>query len=443
MRATSPLPSRQGAAEAEVDILGLGFGPSNLALAIAIEEHNQGHPAGDQISAHFVESKAAFSWHKGMLLPETDMQISFLKDLVSLRTPTSPYSFVNYLHQHGRLSDFINLQTFFPSRAEFHHYLQWAAERVSLPVSYGAPATKVDWDGRRFVVTTPTRTFTARNVVMGSGLTAALPEGVTPSARVFHNQNLLDALANLPQRSNKRFLVVGAGQSAAEVAAHLHDSYPDAEVHASFRRFGYTPSDDTPYANRIFDPQAVDDFYTAPAELKQRLLKYHWQTNYAAVDGALINALFQREYEEKVSGQRRLFIHRVSEVTALQESADGVAVTVRDLADRHHCDLVVDAVIYATGYRALPMRQLFGPNLALDQAFDDDLPVVGRDYRLKLPGVSGGLYLNGGVEHSHGLSSPLLSNVPVRAADILQSVTRNGSLTQAPAEVEQRLAVNG
>jgi L-ornithine N5-oxygenase len=377
-----------------------------------------------------------------MLLPETDMQISFLKDLVSLRTPTSPYSFVNYLHQQGRLSDFINLQTFFPSRAEFHDYLQWAAGRVSLPVSYGTPATSVDWDGARFVVTTPDQTLTARNVVMGAGLTAALPDGVTPSARVFHNQNLLESLTQVPSRAHKRFLVVGAGQSAAEAAAHLHATYPEAEVHASFRRFGYTPSDDTPYANRIFDPEAVDDFYSAPPVLKQRLLNYHWQTNYAAVDGALINDLFQREYEEKVSGQRRLFIHRITEATALTEGPDGVQVTVSDLAGRHQTALTVDAVIYATGYRPSPMRDLLGPNVNLDEAFCDGLPVVARDYRLNLPGVAGGLYLNGGVEHSHGLSSPLLSNVPVRAADILGALTSNGSLDRLTESSEQRLAVN-
>ncbi|WP_283812081.1 SidA/IucD/PvdA family monooxygenase [Bradyrhizobium archetypum] len=44
-----------------------------------------------------------------MLLPGSDMQISFLKDLVSLRDPTSPFTFLNYLHKRGRFAGFHQL----------------------------------------------------------------------------------------------------------------------------------------------------------------------------------------------------------------------------------------------------------------------------------------------------------------------------------------------
>jgi L-ornithine N5-oxygenase len=416
-------------------------------LAIAIEERNQQLPRSQALTAHFLETKPEFSWHKDMLLPETTMQISFLKDLVSLRTPTSPYTFVNYLHEQGRLSDFINLKTFFPSRHEFHDYLRWAAERVSLPVSYGVEATAVDWQAGRFVVTTARRsateqgatsveTRTARNIVMGGGLRAALPDGISPGPRVFHNQNLLMHLAALPSRPNRRFLVIGSGQSAAEVAAYLHETYQDAEVHASFRRFGYTPSDDTPFANRIFDPLSVDEFYTAPAALKQRLLNYHWLTNYSAVDAALIEDLYRREYDETVRGSRRLQMHKVTEIADLHQDTDGVTVTLRDLADRHSTQMTVDAVVLATGYQPFSIGALLGPNLDSAAAFEDDLPLVERDYSLRLPGVAGRIYLNGGVEHSHGLSSPLLSNVPIRAAEILNAVVTTAEHSPAKRYAE-------
>ncbi len=52
-------------------------------------------------------------------------------DLVTQRDHTSSYSFLNYLNDRGRLSAFINLQTFTPSRREFHDYLPWAACRLS------------------------------------------------------------------------------------------------------------------------------------------------------------------------------------------------------------------------------------------------------------------------------------------------------------------------
>lgn len=43
------------------DVIGIGFGPSNLSLAIAIEEHNVASPA-QAISALCIESSEAFGW---------------------------------------------------------------------------------------------------------------------------------------------------------------------------------------------------------------------------------------------------------------------------------------------------------------------------------------------------------------------------------------------
>ncbi|MEV6281573.1 SidA/IucD/PvdA family monooxygenase [Kribbella sp. NPDC051770] len=421
----------------EVDVLGIGFGPSNLSLAIAIEELNDQRRDGRPLTARFVDARPRFGWHDGMMLPGSTMQISFLKDLVSLRTPTSPFTFLNYLQEQGRLTDFINLKTFFPTRREFHGYLSWAANRIGIPVSYGTRATSIDWNGETFEVTlesvangsTATK-IAARHVVLGSGITPVLPEGIAPGPRVFHNHQLLNRLAELPSRPHGRFLVVGSGQSAAEVAAYLHDSYPDAEVHASFRRFGYSPSDDTPYANRIFDPEAVDEFFTAPPELKRQLLDYHGQTNYSAVDADLIKDLYRREYDESTRGVRRLVVHRVTEVERLTEGPDGVTATIRDLGDRGSTTLEVDAAVFATGFRAADTRSMLGPGIDASSSFDGELPVVERDYRLRLPSVPERIFLNGGVQHSHGLTSSLLSNVAVRAADILRAITDEQPATQ-------------
>jgi L-ornithine N5-monooxygenase len=416
-----------------VDILGIGFGPSNLSLAIAVEENNQISSGKQKLTAQFLDAKSEFSWHKGMLLPNTTMQISFLKDLVSLRKPTSPYTFVNYLHEKQRLVDFVNLKTFFPFRQEFHDYLVWAAKRVSLPVSYGVAAKRIDWQSGCFAIKTVStgnedaaaEVIFARNIVIGMGYRPVLPEGIVPGTRVFHNHNLLPSLEALPSRPNKRFLVVGAGQSAAEVMEYLHETYSDAEVHASLRRFGYSLADDTPYVNRIFDPASVDEFYTAPPELKKQLLDYHWTTNYSAVDSSLINDVYRREYAEMVSNSRRIYIHRTTDVSQIEEDDDGVSVVINDIGGRHSQQSRVDAVIFATGFQPFDLRDIFGSSIDTGMAFYENQPVVNRDYSLSLPGMSGKIYLNGGVEHSHGLTSALLSNVAIRTANILDAIAAN------------------
>src|SRR5690349_11577683 len=80
------------------DVVGVGFGPSNLALAIAATEHNAEAPASEQVSVRFLERQPTFGWHRGMLLDDATMQVSFLKDLVTLRNPASRFSFLSFLH---------------------------------------------------------------------------------------------------------------------------------------------------------------------------------------------------------------------------------------------------------------------------------------------------------------------------------------------------------
>ncbi len=208
-----------------VDILGVGYGPSNLGLAIALQEHNAAVPARERLTSVFVERQSEFKWHTGMLLPGATMQISFLKDLATQRNTRSEFTFLNYLEQRGRLTHFINLQTFFPSRIEFHDYLSWAADKVRADVHYGTSATAVAWNGRHFEVTTRSaagsRTLRARNIVLAGGLTPKLPDDVDATDRVFHNHRVLDRLDALPSVNQERFVVVGAGPTGVEMAGQI------------------------------------------------------------------------------------------------------------------------------------------------------------------------------------------------------------------------------
>lgn len=433
MTAQAPPEAKTGGNDDDVlELVGVGFGPSNLALAILIEEENITREPGDRTTVRFVEKQPHFGWHDGMLLPGTDMQISFLKDLVTQRNPASSYSFLNYLHDWGRLSAFINLQTFTPSRHEFHDYLSWAAGRVTVPVEYGTVVERISWNGDHYEVATSSprgqKALRARSVVLGTGIRPHLPEGVETSSRVFHNHQLLSHLAQVPSFDHRAFVVVGAGQSAAEVVKHLYDTYPEAQIHNSFRGFGYTPSDSTPFANQIFDPEAVDDHYTAPPELKRELLVKHRLTNYSAVDEDLINELYQHFYDEQVAGTRRLHVHKVTRAEITAQTDDHVTVQISDLADRDTRSIIADAVIYATGFRPSNPLDLLDSTVDITGAFEDGLPVVDRDYRLHLrqeENQTGGIYLNGNVEHTHGLTSSLLSNVAIRAQDILTSISDN------------------
>jgi L-ornithine N5-oxygenase len=291
-----------------LDVVGVGFGPANLGLAIAVAERNA---AGERpISALFLERQEAFGWHRGMLIPDARMQVAFLKDLATLRNPTSSFGFVSYLASRGRLVDFVNRQTFFPTRLEYHDYLSWAAAHFDDVVSYGTTVEKIEPTGDGLLVVTGRRggesvRVVARAVVVATGLAPALPDGIEPGERIWHNSQLVPNVAKLATGpAPRRFVVVGAGQSAAESVDYLHRSFPDADVHAVFRRWGYSPADDSAFANRVFDPDAVHEFYDSPAEVRGRVTTLHRNTNYSVVDPDLIDALYERHYAERVEGPR-------------------------------------------------------------------------------------------------------------------------------------------
>ncbi|MEU0685334.1 lysine N(6)-hydroxylase/L-ornithine N(5)-oxygenase family protein [Streptomyces uncialis] len=432
------------------DLIGIGFGPSNVAMAIALREHNERVGRREAVTAHFFERQPSFGWHRGMLIDDATMQVSFLKDLVTLRNPSSEYTFLRYLQSKNRLIDFVNHKNFFPLRVEFHDYLEWAAAKVDDMVSYGHEVVAVEPVVRDGVVEyldvtaragSETVVHRARNLVIGTGLRPLMPEGVARTDRVWHNSELLTRLDGLDGTRPARFVVVGAGQSAAENVAHLHRRFPEAEVCAVFSRYGYSPADDSAFANRIFDPAAVDEYFTAPDDVKRKLMGYHGNTNYSVVDIDLIDDLYRQAYQEKVLGTERLRFLNVSRLTGVEEVGDKVRATVRSLVTGEDTTLDADVVVYATGYSPVDPLGLLGEVADRCRLDDRGRVRVERDYRLVTdPGLRCGIYVQGGTEHTHGITSSLLSNTAIRVGEILGSILDRGP---EPVRDEPRPVADG
>ncbi|WP_432060898.1 lysine N(6)-hydroxylase/L-ornithine N(5)-oxygenase family protein [Streptomyces sp. S1] len=418
------------------DLIGIGFGPSNVAMAIALSEHNASVGREDTVTAHFFERQPRFGWHRGMLIDDATMQVSFLKDLVTLRNPSSEYTFLRYLQSKGRLIDFVNHKNLFPLRVEFHDYFEWAAAKVDDMVSYGHEVVSVEPVVRDGVIEyldvtarsgTETVVHRARNLVVGTGLRPLMPEGIERGDRVWHNSELLAKVEGLEGADPARFVVVGAGQSAAENVAYLHRRFPDAEICAVFSRYGYSPADDSSFANRIFDPAAVDEYYTAPDDIKRKLMEYHGNTNYSVVDIDLIDDLYRQAYQEKVLGNERLRFINVSRLTGVEEGPDGVRATVANLVTGEDSFLDADVVVFATGYRQADGLGLLGDVAGHCRRDDLGRVRVERDYRVATdPELRCGIYLQGGTEHTHGITSSLLSNTAIRVGEILESILERG-----------------
>ncbi|MFG2563957.1 lysine N(6)-hydroxylase/L-ornithine N(5)-oxygenase family protein [Streptomyces sp. NPDC048567] len=436
--------ARPGDAAPVHDLIGIGFGPSNVAMAIAISEHNARSGTREAVTAQFFEQQPAFGWHRGMLIDDATMQVSFLKDLVTLRNPSSEFSFLCYLKSKGRLIDFINHKNLFPLRVEFHDYFEWAAAQVDDLVSYDhevVGVTQVVEDGVVEYLDVTVRSgegltvHRARNLVIGTGLRPLVPEGIERGDRVWHNSELLTRVDELDGTSPSRFVVVGAGQSAAENVAYLHRRFPEAEICAVFSRYGYSPADDSSFANKIFDPDAVDEFYAAPENIKRRLMDYHGNTNYSVVDIDLIDDLYRQMYQERVLGTERLRFLNVSRLTAAEATPDTVRATVTSLVTGEETVLEADVVVFATGYSPADPLGLLGEAAEYCLRDEEGRVRVERDYRIATDAaLNCGIYLQGGTEHTHGITSALLSNTAIRVGEILDSLL-DRSVKDAPDAV--------
>ena len=409
------------------DLIGIGFGPSNLALAIALQERAE--QGGRPFDALFLERQPDYSWHGNTLVAQSELQISFLKDLVTLRNPSSRFSFVNYLKAHGRLVDFINLGTFYPCRMEYNDYLRWVAQQFAEQSRYGEQVLRVepivDGDGRvqRLNVVSQHQGREVhrqtRSVIVSTGGTPKIPQAFASfkdDPRVFHHARYLSAMAtqSCSRGEPMRIAVVGAGQSAAEAFIDLNDSYPNVQVDMILRAAVLKPADDSPFVNEIFGPDYTDLVFNQPETERERLIREYHNTNYSVVDLDLIERIYAMLYRQKVSGvERHGFLCR-----RMIESAtdvDGrVQLQLRDLATGSTEARRYDAVILATGYERRSHRELLAP---LKDYLDDFR--VDRDYQLiARPELETPVFIQGFSQHSHGLSDTLLSVLPARSGEI-------------------------
>jgi L-ornithine N5-oxygenase len=160
--------------------------------------------------------------------------------------------------------------------------------------------------------------------------------------------------------------------------------------------------------------------------VKQALLDYHGNTNYSVVDIDLIQELYRRTYREKVLGRERLRMLNLARATAVSETSEGLKLTVQSLVNCERTVLDADIVVFATGYHEADPFAVLGELGELCQRDAQGRPLVGRDYRVRTDSrLQAGIYLQGGTEHTHGISSALLSNTAVRVGEVLGSVLQH------------------
>jgi L-ornithine N5-oxygenase len=446
------------------DLIGVGFGPASLAIAVALHDALESRKPLLRIhtpKVRFLERQRAFAWHAGMLLPGAKMQISFVKDLATLRNPRSQFTFLNYLHQNGRLVQFTNLSTFLPQRIEYEHYMRWCANHFEDVVDYDQDVDVIDVGSTNvhtgavesFQVTSTNRGTGrqtkryAKHIVIAAGGRPRMPENLpSKHARIIHSSQYATSVGDLfpAGKTPRSVAVIGGGQSAAEIFHNIPTRFPGAKSHLIIRGAALKPSDDSPFVNEVFDPERVDDIYSQEPTVRAGAIAQDKATNYGVVRLELLEDIYSTMYSQQIQYSDPQDwpqqIHNHCNVTSAEdfETPEGPRLRLNIRNDSGNFQLHkkspnetmdVDLVIVASGYIRNAHEDMLNGIRHLMPGGGKEVAKrweVERDYRVRFQedAVSrdAGIWLQGCNEGTHGLSDTLLSILAIRGGEMVQSI---------------------
>ncbi|MCB5909925.1 lysine N(6)-hydroxylase/L-ornithine N(5)-oxygenase family protein [Streptomyces pinistramenti] len=406
---------------APYDFIAIGLGPFNLGLACLTEPI-------DGLDGLFLDNKASFDWHPGMMLDSSHLQVPFMADLVTLADPTSPFSFLNYLKESGRMYSFYIRENFYPLRAEFNDYCRWAAGKLDT-IRFAHQVTTVEYDESEelYVVHaehTPTgdrHTYRARKLVLGTGTPPHLPDACHGlGGDLLHNADYLDSKARLQTKDS--ITLVGSGQSAAEVYYDLLQDVDTYGYHLTWatRSPRFFPLEYTKLTLEMTSPEYVDYFHTLPQATRDRLNASH-KNLYKGIDSELINDIFDLLYQKNLSGpvRTRLLTNTSLERASYDAASSTYTLGLRQEEQGKDFTLDTQGLILATGYRyhvpsfLTPVRD----RIAWD---DQGRYAVGRNYSIDTGGHS--IYVQNAELHTHGFVTPDLGMAAYRNSCIIREL---------------------
>ncbi|GLY23813.1 lysine N(6)-hydroxylase/L-ornithine N(5)-oxygenase family protein [Micromonospora sp. NBRC 101691] len=402
------------------DFIAIGLGPYNLGLACLTE------PIAD-LDGVFLEARPDFDWHPGMLLESTRLQTPFIADLVTLADPTSPYSFLNYLKESGRLYPFYIRESFFPLRREYNDYCRWAAGKLG-SLRFGQQVTSVEYaDGGYTVRATvaasgETVEYRARHLVLGTGTPPYLPPACAGlGGDIIHNAQYLEHRDAL--RAKRSITVVGSGQSAAEI---YHDLLGDLgtydyQLNWVTRSPRFFPLEYTKLTLEMTSPDYVDYFHALPEPTRYRL-ESEQKNLFKGINSDLINDIFDLLYARSLDGPVRTRLLTNTELTdaAYDENTGSYRLGLRHVEQEQDFTLDTEGLVLATGYhyRVPDFLEPVRDRIRWDDHGRFD---VARNYTVDHAGRE--IFLQNAGTHTHSITSPDLGMGPYRNSWIIRELT--------------------
>lgn len=380
------------------DFVAVGVGPFNLGLACLT--------ADLPLDGLFLEQRAGFDWHPGLMIPGATIQVPFLADLVTMADPTSRFSFLNYLKQTGRLYRFYIRENFYPLRAEYNAYCRWAAAQLPA-VRFGSRVERVEHDGDAYVLQVlsagAVSTVRARRLVLGIGTAPHVPPALRGLAGpAGHSSSYLEAKARLQALDS--ITIVGSGQSAAEIYLDLLGEIDAHGYHLSWitRSPRFFPMEYTKLTLEMTSPEYIRYHHALPAAVRDRLAREQ-RGLYKGISGDLVDTIFDTLYEKGLDGEVPTTLLTGTSVTGATWDGARYELALRHEEQGREFRRTSAGLVLATGYRPRtpaflePVRH----RIRWDEAGRYD---VSLDYAVDVNGDE--IFVQNAEEHTHSLTAP-------------------------------------
>ncbi len=399
------------------DLVGVGIGPFNLSLASILDKSKD-------FNFKFFDAKKSFEWHSEIMFSDSDMQTSYLKDLVTPVDPTSPYSFLNYLVQNGLFHVFMNTGRQVVTRREFEMYCQWVTTKLEHRLQFNASVSKVDFNGTNFVITADGAEYTAKNICIGTGLTPRIPDCTVDliSKNFFHAKSSHLADLNV---EGKDVVIIGGGQTGVEIFRNNYKSKwgKAKSIKLITGRSGLQPLDESPFTNEFFTPNYVEDFFPMNQARKEPIVK----SQKLASDGntpAYLEDIYRELYQLKfVEGNTQDIQILPSRILNDAKDINGKYLLVLDNNFSEGLDEVAaDVVILCTGF-SNTIPKILDP-IKSQISFDQEGRFAfNQDFSVKWNGSTDNkVFALNFSRHCHGISEPQTSLMAWRSATIANVV---------------------
>lgn len=417
-----------------LDFIGIGLGPFNLGLACLLEPVKE-------LTGLFLDARAEFNWHPGMLLDATRLQTPHTADLVTMADPTSRFSFLNYAKQQGQLYSFCIRENIFLLRREYNRYCRWAS--LQLPnVQFNRRVVQVRYleAEQHYLVKTQCcitqayHYYRCRKLILGTGTLPHWPQAAHAIRhKAIHSSDYLAHKIALQQK--RKIVIVGGGQSAAEIFFDLLQQAPlhQYQLHWLTRSAQFSPLEYNKLTLELSSPDYLA-YFSSLSSLQRKQLLNSQAHLYKGINRDLLDAIFDCLYEQKLAGHSLAKLNANAELqnAEFHGASQTYSLGFYQRQQQQHFNVEADAVILATGYAyAVPdFLQSLRAHIRWDE---QGQPQPNQHYAVDLQGKS--IYVQNLGLQVHGFVTPDLSMAAYR-----NSIIVNRLAGREVYSVEKRVA---